>query len=139
MNALHIAGNLTANPESRIVNGQNGANTVCNFTVATNRYARGKKVTEYFRITLWGNSAENAMKYLAKGRPVCVTGPVTARPYIGNDGKPHCTMEIQDVKELEYMGNRLDAEPQTGGQAAPGGYQDSGYTYARDEELPFNQ
>ncbi|MBQ8087051.1 MAG: single-stranded DNA-binding protein [Clostridia bacterium] len=102
MNMLHIIGNLTGNPESRIVSGQNGPNTVCNFTVATNRYARGQKVTEYFRITLWNQQAENAMKYLSKGRQVAVTGPVTARAYIGSDNEAHCTLEIQDVKELEY-------------------------------------
>lgn len=134
MNTLHITGNLTANPESRVVNGQNGPQTVCNFTVAADRFIRGKQVTDYFRITLWNKSAENAMKYLTKGRKVAVTGPVTARAYIGNDGKPHCSMEIQEVKELEYMDSRQD----TTAQAAPGGYQDSGYTYAGNEELPFN-
>lgn len=135
MNMLHITGNLTANPESRIVTGQNGQQTVCNFTVAANRHVHGKQMTDYFRITLWNRSAENAMKYLTKGRKVAVTGPVTARPYIGNDGKPHCTMEIQDVKELEYMDSRTDGTA----QPAPGGYQDQGYTAVNDEELPFDQ
>ena len=45
MNTLHIIGNLTGNPESRAVQGQNGMNTVCNFTVAVNRYVRGQKTT----------------------------------------------------------------------------------------------
>ena len=132
MNVLHITGNLTANPESRTVNGRNVPNTVCNFTVAVNRYAQGKKVTDFFRITVWGKSAENAMKYLYKGRQVAVTGPVTARAYIGNDGNPHCSMEIQDVKELEYLGGKPE-----GSQAAPGGYQDEDYSYCGDEELPI--
>ena len=44
MNTLHIIGNLTANPKSRVVNTANGTSSVCDFTVATNRYVKGKKV-----------------------------------------------------------------------------------------------
>jgi len=113
MNQVHIIGNLTANPESRIVNGRNGMNTVCNFTVAVNRWARGQKVTDYFRITLWNKLADSAMKFLTKGRQVSVTGPVTASAYMGRDDKPHCRMEIQDVQDIEYLGSRPD------GSAAP--------------------
>jgi hypothetical protein len=79
MNTLHIIGNLTANPKSRVVNTANGTSTVCDFTVATNRYVKGKKVAEYFRVTLWERAADNAMKYLTKGRKVAVTGPVEGR------------------------------------------------------------
>lgn len=134
MNMLHIIGNLTGNPESRIVDGQKGPNTVCNFTVAANCYTRGQKVTEYFRITLWNQQAENAMKYLSKGRQVAVTGPVTARAYMGRDGEAHCTMEIQDVKELEYgqqsRQNTADNEP---GYVPP----DDSYAPVDDPEMPF--
>lgn len=115
MNMLHILGNLTANPESRIVEGRNGPSTVCNFTVAVDRYRHGQKVAEYFRITLWNKAADNAMRYLTKGRQVAVTGPVTCRAYIGNDQKAHCSMEIQDVIELEY-GQNSNRQA----QAAPG-------------------
>ncbi len=52
MNTLHIIGNLTANPEARVVQGANGMNTVCNFTVAVNRVVKGQKATEYFRVAL---------------------------------------------------------------------------------------
>lgn len=51
MNRLTIIGNLTHNPESRVANTQNGAKTVCNFTVAVNRIVRGQKITEYFRVS----------------------------------------------------------------------------------------
>ena len=73
------------------------------------------------------------MLFRSKGRQVAVTGPVTARAYIGNDGNPHCSMEIQDVKELEYLGGK----PEGTAQSAPGGYQDEDYSYCGDEELPI--
>lgn len=132
MNTLHIIGNLTANPKSRVVNTANGTSTVCDFTVATNRYVKGKKVAEYFRVTLWERAADNAMKYLTKGRKVAVTCPVEGRPYMGNDGQPRVSMEIRQVKEIEYLSSRAEDE---GDQEAPP--PDDGFVPVDDEELPF--
>lgn len=136
MNTLHIIGNLTANPEARTVQGANGMNTVCNFTVAVNRYVKGQKVADYFRVTLWNKQADNAMKYLSKGRQVHVTGPVTANAYTGRDGKAHCQMEIADVKEIEYLSGRTEGAD-TEEAPAPGGNPGDGFTPVDDDELPF--
>ena len=132
MNTLHIIGNLTTNPKGRLVNTASGTSSVCDFTVATNRYVKGQKVAEYFRVTLWERAAENAMKYLVKGRKVAVTGPVEGRAYIGNDGKPKVSMEIRQVKEIEYLSSRAEDD---GEQAAP--QPDDGFLPVYDEELPF--
>ena len=103
MNMLHIIGNLTANPKSWIVNSQKGASTVCEFTIAANRMSRGKETTEFFRVTVWNKQADNCMKYLKKGRKVHVTGSVTASAYLASDGTPRASLEIQDLKELEFL------------------------------------
>ena len=92
---------------------------------------KGKKVAEYFRVTLWERAADNAMKYLTKGRKVAVTGPVEGRPYMGNDGQPRVSMEIRQVKEIEYLSSRAEDE---GDQEAP---PDDGFVPVDDEELPF--
>lgn len=105
MNKLIIIGNLTGNPESRVVNLQSGPATVCSFTVAVNRVARNKKTTEYFRVSCWNKTAENAMKYLTKGSKVSVTGPVTATAYTAKDGTAHASMEIP-AEEIEYLSSR---------------------------------
>ena len=132
MNTLHIIGNLTRDPETRAVSTSNGAATVCNFTVAVNRYAKGKQETDYFRVTLWERAADNAMKYLTKGRKVAVTGPVEGRAYMGNDGQPRVSMEIRQVKEIEYLGGVQWEEAE---QAPPP--PDDGFVPVDDEELPF--
>ncbi len=132
MNTLHIIGNLTGNPKSRVVNTQSGTSTVCDFTVATNRFAKGKKIVEYFRVTLWERAADNAMKYLAKGRKVAVTGPVEGRAYIGNDGQPRVSMEIRQVTEIEYLSSRQENED---GQTLPP--MDDGFAPVDDDNLPF--
>lgn len=133
MNTLHIIGNLTANPKGRVVNTANGTSTVCEFTIATNRFVRGKKITEYFRVTLWERAADNVMKYLARGRKVAVTGPVEGRSYIGNDGQPKVSMEIRQVKEIEYLSSKPEDE---GEQSAPPP-DDDDFVPVGDEEPPF--
>lgn len=127
MNALHIIGNLTKDPELRTANTRNGEMTVCDLDIAVNRVVKGRKITDYFRATCWGKQAENAAKYLTRGRKVAVSGPVSARPYMGNDGKPRASLEIQP-DELEYLGGRNEA-----GGAPP----DDGFVPVDDEELPW--
>ena len=109
MNRLTITGNLTHNPESRVANTQNGAKTVCNFTVAVNRVVRGQKITEYFRVSCWEKQADNAMKYLAKGRKVAVTGSVSVSTYQANDGTTRASLEV-NADDVEFLTSRQEAQ-----------------------------
>lgn len=134
MNTLHIIGNLTADPEIRTVMGKNGENTVCNLNVAVNRYVNGQTTVEYFRATLWNKQAENAAKYLRKGRKVAISGPVEGRAYADRDGKPRYSLEIRDVREIEYLGGRQeDEEP----GVKPGAVMDRFTEVPEDDDLPF--
>lgn len=128
LNELVIIGNLTRDPEARTVNGENGEVTVCNFSVAVNRYARAKKITDFFRVSCWGKQAENAVKYLSKGRKVAVRGAVTARAYTGNDGGSRCSLEVF-ADTIEYLSP-------AGESSAPEAAED-GFTEVTDDELPF--
>ena len=103
MNKLIIIGNLTGNPQSRIVNTDSGVKCVCSFTVAVNRTVRGERTAEYFRVNCWGKQAENAMKYLEKGKSVAALGAVSARAYIGGDGKLRASLEVS-ADEIKYLG-----------------------------------
>ena len=129
MNKLFIIGNLTRDPELRTMP---DGRSVCNFTVAVNRVVRGQKITEYFRVSCWEKQADNAMKYLAKGRKVAVTGPVTGRAYMGSDGQPKVSLEIQRPEEIEYLSGKPEGGQET--EAAP---PDDGYMPVDDEDTPF--
>lgn len=139
MNWAHITGNLTSDPETRTVTGKNGENTVCNFSVAVNRYRGGEKLCDFFRVTLWNRMAENAAKYLRKGRKVAVSGCVTARAWISRDGEARCQMEIVDVKEIEYLGGgqRAEDDYQPPMETPPEGAGDGFTQLDADDDLPF--
>ena len=131
MNTLHIIGNLTADPAQRTVNTQKGALTVCDFTVAVNRYVGGQKTTDYIKVTLWEKAALNACKYLAKGRKVAVTGAVGARAWTDEYGKARATLEIRRVEEIEYLSARPD------GQTPDANEDENSFAEVKDDDLPF--
>ena len=144
MNKLTIIGNLTRDPELRTTAA--GVN-VCDFTVAVNRRQRrdaqnnGQPEADFFRVSAWRERGELCAKYLAKGRKVCVIGPVSVRTYTGNDGTTRASLEVT-ADEVEFLSSRNDGE--AGGYTAPAtpevpsaDSQAAGFTAVETDELPF--
>lgn len=132
MNQCVFIGNLTRDPETRIVN---DGKIVCNFTIAVNRWGGWKNEADYVRVAAWGKTGENCQKYLAKGRKVCVIGPVAVRTYQSNDGGTRASLEItaEDVEFLTPKSESSAAAEQQPSRSIPEG----GYTQVEREELPF--
>ena len=100
MNRLTIIGNLTRAPEARATA---DGNTVTAFTVAVNRGSKnGHPVADFIRVSAWNKLGENCEKYLDKGKKVCVTGPVRASAYMGQDGAPRASLEMTAL-EVEFL------------------------------------
>ena len=147
MNKIILIGNLTRDPELRTT--PNGY-TVCDFTIAVNnrngrRQQDGAQPqqddAQFFRVTAWRQLGENCAKYLAKGRKVFVSGPLTARTYQGNDGTTRVSLEVT-ADDVEFLTSRNEAQAMGGGYApAPGApaptAQSSGFTAVETDELPF--
>ena len=144
MNKLTIIGNLTRDPELRTTS--TGVN-VCDFTVAVNRRQRrdaqnGQPEADFFRVSAWRERGELCAKYLAKGRKVCVIGPVSVRTFTGSDGQTRASLEVT-ADEVEFLSSRNDAEA-AGGYSAPAAAeapsaepQAAGFTAVETDELPF--
>ena len=121
MQKLTIIGNLTNDPEMRTTS--TGRN-VCNFTVAVNRRKTQNNQNpgaDYFRVSAWEQRGEICAKYLAKGKKVCVIGPVSVRAYTNSKGEPVGQLEVM-AEEIEFLspaGEQAKAQepprdPQTG-------------------------
>ena len=142
MNKLTIIGNLTRDPELRTTSA--GIN-VCDLTVAVNRRNRrdaqnGQPEADFFRVSAWRALGENCAKFLAKGRKVCVVGPVSVRTFQGNDGQSRFSLEVT-AEDVEFLSSRNDGE--SGSYAAPAAAapaaepQAAGFTAVETDELPF--
>jgi single-strand DNA-binding protein len=143
MNKLTIIGNLTRDPELRTT--PNGV-SVCDFTVAVNRRNRrddqNQPEADFFRVTAWRQLGENCARFLAKGRKVCVIGPVSARSYTANDGTTRVSLEVT-ADDVEFLSPKGEAES-SGSYTAPAApaapsadSQAAGFTAVETDELPF--
>ena len=141
MNKLTIIGNLTRDPELRTT--PNGY-SVCDFTVAVNRRtsrnnAGGQPEADFFRVTAWRQLGEICSKYLAKGRKVAITGPVSVSTYTGNDGNVRASLEVtaDDVEFLSPRGEGGEMSAPAPRAMAPADPQSNGFVQVDDDELPF--
>lgn len=131
MNKLTIIGNLTRDPELRTT--QQGL-AVCDFTVAVNR--RKGDESDFFRVTAWRQLGENAAKYLAKGRKVCVIGPVNARTYTTNNGETRVSLEVT-AEDVEFLSPRTTEDAYQRQERAAIQQETAGYTEVPNDGLPF--
>ncbi|MDE2858663.1 MAG: single-stranded DNA-binding protein [Chloroflexota bacterium] len=121
-----IVGNLGGDPELRYM--QNGR-AVCNFSVAVSERWRDRQTNEqqerttWYRVAVWGPQAENCNTYLAKGRRVLVTGNVSARGYINNNGEAAASLDLnaRDVRFLSSRGEDDQGGGWQGGNRQSGG------------------
>lgn len=135
MNKLTIIGNLTRDPELRTVG---SGISVCDFTVAVNRRrtGEGQQEADFFRVTAWRQLGENCAKYLAKGRKVCVVGPVSVRTYQTQQGETRAQLEVT-ADDIEFLSPRDQAEEQYQAQERKAIQRESQFTPVSGEDLPF--
>ena len=133
MNTVSLIGRLTKDPEVRY-----GAATqmaIARFSIAIDR---GKdkdgndRGADYPSIVCFGKTAENAEKYLAKGKLVGITGRIQTGSY-EKDGKKYYTTEV--------LADRVEFLEKTGGTAqntAPAPTPvPAGFNQLDDEDIPF--
>lgn len=141
LNKVQLIGNLGADVELRST--ANG-NSVADLRVATtSRVKRGEQwenETEWHRVTVWGNSAENCAKYLTKGSKVHVEGRIKTEKWTDKEGNDRYTTKIVAYSVL-FLDSKKDREasqssrqntsaPRNAGKQANSGPGD-------DDDIPF--
>lgn len=106
-NKVIIYGNMTRDPELKAL--PTSGNSVCNFSVATNRTWTGKdgqKQTDvqFHNVVCYGRQAETVAQYMRKGSGILVEGRLQTRQWQTKDGQKRQTTEI--VAESVQFGPR---------------------------------
>ena len=143
MNSVCAIGNLTRDPELRTTT---SGKSVCRFTIAVNGIKRKDNNdpprVDYIPCVCWDATAENAAKYLKKGRKVAVKGSLKSGKY-EKEGKTQFTLEVELDKYdgMTYLssGNRDGGEQATEqtAMAEPVIDDSTGFTKVETDELPF--
>jgi single-strand DNA-binding protein len=138
VNKVILIGNLGADPELKYTPSNR---PLCNLRIATTEVFKDKsgqrqEKTEWHRITVWGEQAENCNKYLSKGRSVYVEGRLQTRSY-DKDGQKHYSTDIvaDRVVFLGSGGGAAGGEGREGreGRGKPGGFSGRGDSGPADE------
>ncbi|MCY3980002.1 MAG: single-stranded DNA-binding protein [Chloroflexi bacterium] len=123
-----VVGNLGGDPELRYL--QSG-DAVCNFSVAATDSWRDRQSgerrerTTWYRVAVWGPQAESCNTYLSKGRRVLVTGNVSARGYINNNGEAAASLDLR-ARDVRFLSSRSEDGGDQGGGWSGGGQQSGG-------------
>jgi len=115
MNTIVIEGNLGRDPELRITS---NAKSVCTFSVADTSGKDDRKVTQWWRVEMWGDDADAAADTLRKGNRVKVTGMALNEEWVDKDGNKRTTAKVKfaKVQRVEWT-----EEPVIGQQSASNG------------------
>lgn len=109
LNKVTVIGNLGRDPEVRYT--QSGT-AVCNLRIGvTERRKDGDNWTdhtEWFSVVCFGKTAENANRFLKKGRQVYVDGRLQTRSWTDKEGQTRYTTEII-ANQLLFLGGAKDA------------------------------
>jgi single-strand DNA-binding protein len=108
MNKVILIGNLGGDPEKRVTA---GGQPVTTFNIATTERWKDRtngqpqERTEWHRIVVWGQQAENCAQYLAKGRQVFIEGRIQTRQWEDKDGNKRNTTEVVAQRVL-FLGSQ---------------------------------
>jgi len=110
MNKVILKGNLTRDPEVKVVNANGRDTSVANFTVAVNRFYKQKngemgKDTVFVPCECWDKNAEIAGQYLVKGAPVLVDGSLKVDAWEAEDGSKRSRILVR-VGNFDMLGKR---------------------------------
>jgi len=115
VNKVILVGNLGADPEKRVTG---SGQVVTNFNIATtdrwnDKSGQRQERTEWHRIVVWGQQAENCATYLSKGRPVYIEGSLRTRQWDDKDGNKRYTTEVV-AQRVQFLGTPGGARNGTG-------------------------
>jgi single-strand DNA-binding protein len=122
INKVILIGNLGADPELKYTP---SSRALCNLRIATTEVFKDKsgvkqERTEWHRVTVWGDQAENCSKYLAKGRSVYIEGKLQTRSY-DKEGQKHYATDVVADRVVFLGGGGAGGGAGGGGPRGGGG------------------
>lgn len=121
MIAVTVSGNLGGDCRK----GDHDGTPVVNFTVASRRYDKGEKKTDWVDVSFWGKRAESVAEYLKKGTYVTIRGTLWVREFTHN-GEKRAGLACR-ADDVELGGGGGEKKPKPAGDEAA----------SHTDEIPF--
>jgi len=130
VNNVVISGNLTKDPEVRVLSDREKPVTVANFTLANNEPKKDGK-TAFVRVTAFGRTAEVVGDYLSKGQPVIVIGSLKQNSFENTEGQKvnYSYIQADSVQMFPKNGNKnVNRQQETVADTSG---------YVNEDDIPF--
>lgn len=120
LNKTLIIGNLTKDPESKVLPG--GQYTIVSFSIAVNKRSRGsdgqkKEEVSFFDCEAWNKTGELVMQYCKKGRSVLVEGHLQQDRWESQEGQKRSKVKIV-ADSVQFLSPKPEGEQSGEGQPA---------------------
>lgn len=149
LNKVTLIGNLGKDPEVRYTQGGTAITTLrIGVTERRKEADTWKDHTEWFSIVCFGKTAENAGKFLKKGRQIFVEGRLQTRQWQDKEGQTRYTTEViaaqllflgsnRDSADTGFSGGGYGAEPVADSRSNFGGESEFASQGFVEEDIPF--
>ena len=142
LNKTLLMGNLTRDPEVRYTP---KGTAVCDISIAINRSlppaeegGEWREEVTYVDVTLWGTTAENAGKYLTKGRGVFIEGRLDLETWDDKQtGQKRSKLKVV-AESVQYLPSKTSGQAQGQAEASAGSKPTQGQADASTATKPAN-
>ncbi|MFI3210057.1 MAG: single-stranded DNA-binding protein [Peptostreptococcaceae bacterium] len=148
MNHIILIGRLTRDPELKYIAGNGTA--LATFSIAVDREFAGKdgnRVTDFIDIQVWGKSAENCSRYIAKGSLVGIQGSLQIDSYKNQEGETRKSTRVNATR-VQFLDskNKSESSYQNSPSFEPKSFEPSfnessldpsGFKAVDDDDIPF--
>lgn len=135
-NNISIIGRLGRDGEGKNA----GGTALFEFSVAEDVGFVDRKVTNWWKVQLWGKQAESKLvDFLNKGQQVAVFGEVTMREWTDKEGNKRLSPEIR-ANSVQLVGSKGDNAVPRDSEPSPPKRQESkpsSASGASDDDIPF--
>lgn len=107
---IEAIGNLTRDPETRIVQKGETDGKVTNFTVAASVGYGQYRHTEFIRVAAWNGLGKTCAEFLRKGSRVWVAGIPSVNVYNNIEGNAIGNLEVR-LDEVEFLSSKPAETP----------------------------
>lgn len=135
VNSVTVVGRLTKDPELRKTG---GGTSVCVLRLAFTQSRKDgsgqwEDTAGYIDVTTFGATADNVVKYLAKGRQVVVNGRLSWREWEGDNGKQQRTEIV--AHQVQFVGANEGAPARASNQISD--QANPANAPVGDDDIPF--
>jgi single-strand DNA-binding protein len=110
MNKIILVGNLTRDPEIRVI--EESGKALTKITIAVQRPFRntnGEKEADFIQVVFFDKRAETVAEFFKKGDPISVSGRLQTRNYEDKDGKRRYITEVV-ADDFQFIHSRRSNE-----------------------------